>query len=291
MRGTASTFALFLIVLGAGQARGETTLNRISDVRLQVEGDRSTLTIVGSAQPEYTITSRSLPSRLVVDLTNARAEGVGSRINGGTDQITEVSLGARYVRGALSTRVFVYLRGTVAYQVEVENNSLVLSFVSVEADPEPPPRPATRSPRTEEARSPEPPPPTEAPATAAPPRPRVQAPPSQPTHAESAASAAAGQRVHVVRPGEVIARIAARYNVSVQDILGWNPGVRPDSIRVGQELVVQNPGPARHRVRFGEVLSAIAERYGVTIEDLVRWNPGLDPDHIRVGSTLVVHGQ
>jgi LysM repeat protein len=92
----------------------------------------------------------------------------------------------------------------------------------------------------------------------------------------------------VVQPGEVVARIAQRYNISVQELLSFNPGVNPRRLHAGQRLVVQGADTARHRIRPGEVLSLIASRYGVTIEDLVRWNRGLNPDRIRVGSTIIV---
>lgn len=48
-----------------------------------------------------------------------------------------------------------------------------------------------------------------------------------------------GRRVeHVVADGEVLSRIARQYEVSIADLLRWNPGVKPDRVRAGQKLKV-----------------------------------------------------
>lgn len=277
--------ALIIMMLGSSEAWGEAQLNRITSVQLEEEGEHTRLTIVGSEPPEYTIASRTLPSRIIVELSNARAEGLAPRVGSRTDQIAEVTLGARYVEGEIATRVFVYLRGTVAYQVEVANNALVLSFVSVAAEDVPRASPAAGEAATAEsseaARS----------SRATSPRSAPQREATNETNAHTARSATTERpppTEHVVQAGEVIARIASRYDISVQELLGWNPGVNPRRLRTGHRLVVRGAETTRHRIRVGEVLSAIAGRYGVTIRDLLRWNPGLDPDCIRVGSTLVV---
>ncbi|HHH31569.1 MAG TPA: LysM peptidoglycan-binding domain-containing protein [Polyangiaceae bacterium] len=43
---------------------------------------------------------------------------------------------------------------------------------------------------------------------------------------------------HVVRAGEALSRIAARYEVRVADLLRWNRGLRRDVVREGRGLVV-----------------------------------------------------
>jgi len=100
-------------------------------------------------------------------------------------------------------------------------------------------------------------------------------------------------RVHIVAPGENLGAIAQRHNVSVEEILSWNRGVRnPDSIRVGQELEIRGTGrPTRQTtyvVQPGEIAGEIARRQRVSVNDLVAWNPGLDPNRIRVGQELVI---
>jgi len=45
-----------------------------------------------------------------------------------------------------------------------------------------------------------------------------------------------GYRIHVVKRGEWVSRIARRYGVSIQDIVRANPGLDPNRVREGQEL-------------------------------------------------------
>jgi lipoprotein NlpD len=60
-------------------------------------------------------------------------------------------------------------------------------------------------------------------------------------------SSASGQRVHVVRAGETLYKIAWQYRVDQRDLQRWN-GIRdPDVIRVGQRLRLTPPAAARAR--------------------------------------------
>jgi LysM repeat protein len=103
----------------------------------------------------------------------------------------------------------------------------------------------------------------------------------------------AGWQVYTVATGDTVARIADRYEVTVEDIVSWNRGLNPDRIRVGQELRIQGNGrPVRrilYEVQPGDFLARVARRHGVTIDDIVRWNGGFDPDRIRIGQELVLY--
>ncbi|MFT4702598.1 MAG: LysM repeat protein [Bradymonadia bacterium] len=99
------------------------------------------------------------------------------------------------------------------------------------------------------------------------------------------------QRV-VVQSGETLGQIAARHNVTIDDLVSWNRGLDPDRIREGQELSVRG-GRASRRVVYvvqsNDFLGRIAANHNVTIADIVSWNSGLNPDRIRNGQELVMH--
>jgi membrane-bound lytic murein transglycosylase D len=96
---------------------------------------------------------------------------------------------------------------------------------------------------------------------------------------------------YVVKPGDTLSGIAARFDTTVQSLQESN-GLKGHMIRAGQELIVPpaglavaaaEPRPARvvaqrsesdrvHTVRGGDTLWAIARAYGTRVEDLVRWN-------------------
>jgi LysM repeat protein len=276
-------------------ARSETELNQINEIRVEEAGELSTITIVGSAPPEYRVVSQARPARLVIELSNARAVRL-RRPRGAvrTGQISSLALGARFVSGEPEARVLIALHGSVAYNEEIDGTSLVLRLVSVEAEGPawggagrpgiggPLPGGTESSESVEEviedaAQSA---PPALAPPPAVAPRAPTVAPPPAPAASEA----------HVVGVGDSLARIAARYGVTARDLVDWNADVVPGRLRIGQRIVVRNPGTITHRVREGDTLSLISQRYGVTIEDIIGWNPGtISRDRLRPGSSLVVH--
>lgn len=95
---------------------------------------------------------------------------------------------------------------------------------------------------------------------------------------------------YTVRSGDTILGIAIANDVTVAELVSWNPGLNPDRIRVGQELNIRQMGrPTRnveYEVQRGDFLGRIAERHNVTVAEIASWNPGLDPDAIRVGQSI-----
>jgi len=112
----------------------------------------------------------------------------------------------------------------------------------------------------------------------------------------SVAVASSGE-VYVVRPGDTLIRIAARYQVSVEELARVNELEDPNLIRVGQELLI--PGTASslltpidgvipYRVQPGDTVSLLARRFGTTTEAIAEANGLEDPDLIVVGQLLSI---
>jgi len=97
---------------------------------------------------------------------------------------------------------------------------------------------------------------------------------------------------YVVRPGDTMLKIAARYEVSVSQLaeangLHWNSWVY-----VGQRLVIPGyqPGPdAVYVVQWGDTLSGIARRFDTTIKSIMSTN-GLTSIRIWAGQRLTIPG-
>ena len=78
--------------------------------------------------------------------------------------------------------------------------------------------------------------------------------------------------IHVVRAGETVSSVAARYGVPAGILAGVN-GVAPDApLAVGQTLVVRHPREL-HTVASGESVYSIALRYGLSVRTLYQNNP------------------
>jgi membrane-bound lytic murein transglycosylase D len=102
---------------------------------------------------------------------------------------------------------------------------------------------------------------------------------------------------HVVKRGDTLSTIAARYGTTVSELRRLNgiPG-RSSLIRVGQRLVVgedvdKSGTTTTHVVRRGETLSSIALRYDMSVSDVRQLN-GMSSGQslIRAGQKIVVLG-
>jgi membrane-bound lytic murein transglycosylase D len=133
---------------------------------------------------------------------------------------------------------------------------------------------------------------------------------------------------HKVKTGENLGKIAAQYNVSVQNIMEWN-NLKSTQITVGTLLKIQtyitttieNPEeptppattigsdtlPARNEpitpvrtttpstvkkkyytIRSGDSYAKIAGKHGITVAQLKKLNPGINPSRIKAGQKLRV---
>jgi len=104
--------------------------------------------------------------------------------------------------------------------------------------------------------------------------------------------------VHIVQPGETLARIAARYSTTVSALAQANGLRNPNFIWWGQRLTIPGSSSAStptssggyHVVRRGETLSQIAARYGTTVGTLVRLNGLPNSNFIWWGQRLRLPG-
>ena len=92
--------------------------------------------------------------------------------------------------------------------------------------------------------------------------------------------------VHVVKRGDTLSEIAARYRVSQAQIKHWNK-LRGSRIYAGQRLKVGAPAQSGdwYRVRRGDTLSKIARKFSIPVYKLKALNH-LDRDVIHVGQKL-----
>ena len=92
--------------------------------------------------------------------------------------------------------------------------------------------------------------------------------------------------IYVVQRGDTLWAISARYRVSISAIVRANRLPNPDTLVVGQALVIPTPNYRVHIVRPGETLWTIARSYGTTVESIVTENQIQNPSLIYVGQTL-----
>jgi LysM repeat protein len=106
--------------------------------------------------------------------------------------------------------------------------------------------------------------------------------------------------VHKVAPKETLYSISKLYNVSPDDVKGWN-NLKDGGLSVGQELIIRkktainaavnNPGVVsdadKHTVEPKETLYSIARKYGVSVQQLKDWN-SIQGNDVKMGDVLIV---
>jgi LysM repeat protein len=124
----------------------------------------------------------------------------------------------------------------------------------------------------------------------------TQIPPPQTVPPPGSGSPGSGPTIHVVRAGETLATIAARYRTTWQNLVALNNLSNPNRIYTGQRLIVSGAvaappssgTPGVHIVQSGETLAVIAARYGTTVAAIVSANRLANADVIFAGQRLTI---
>lgn len=109
-------------------------------------------------------------------------------------------------------------------------------------------------------------------------------------------SAQSGGPVYIVQAGDTLSFIASRFNVTVGELAAANPGVDPNFLSEGQQIVI--PGLEgitgileTEIISFGESLRSLSRRTQVSDEQLIRLNRLVSPTELYVGISLIIPTQ
>ena len=111
----------------------------------------------------------------------------------------------------------------------------------------------------------------------------------------AAKTPAGGATTHVVKAGDTLGGIAARFGITTAQIVRAN-GLSGDRIYIGQQLqLVPAAGSASspsttYKVRSGDTLTSIAKRFGTTVRALQSANGIGNADLLVIGRTLKIPG-
>lgn len=100
--------------------------------------------------------------------------------------------------------------------------------------------------------------------------------------------------LHQVSDGETLFAISRRYNISTNDLRGFNQRTDLEKLSIGDTLRIPlfpqlaQGEKVRHRVEEGQTLFAIARKYGIGVDDLRAWN-ALGGQSIAIGQELIVY--
>jgi LysM repeat protein len=109
----------------------------------------------------------------------------------------------------------------------------------------------------------------------------------------AAAAPAAYPVVHIVRWGETLTGIAARYGTTVYAIATFNGIANPNRIYAGQRLTIPDGtwptyGGFWYTVQYGDTLSGLAWRFGRSMWSIANANGLSNPNWIYAGQQLYI---
>lgn len=104
----------------------------------------------------------------------------------------------------------------------------------------------------------------------------------------------AKEKIHVVKRGDSIARIADFYGVSQRDLKNANGIGKGSIVDIGDRLVIpdvlRGGAGKSHVVKQGDTLVQIAKRYHISVKDLARANKMKRKSRLSLGKTLIIPG-
>jgi len=98
-----------------------------------------------------------------------------------------------------------------------------------------------------------------------------------------------GGQLYYAQSGDILRKIAAKFNTSVDAILKVNPQItNPNLIYVGQAISIP-ADVSTYAVQRGDTLRIIANKFGTTVDSLLALNPNIkNPNLIYVGQIVRV---
>lgn len=135
-------------------------------------------------------------------------------------------------------------------------------------------------------------------------------PTTAPVPTEGSSTAPNTEQIHTVLQGDTLYALALLYGVSSEEIIAANNLSNPDSLELGQQLIIPVPGtvdlggdepvdngagdePASsgeisYVVQPGDTLYRIGLVYGFTVEELADYNSIADPTSLDIGQEILI---
>ncbi len=95
---------------------------------------------------------------------------------------------------------------------------------------------------------------------------------------------------HTVVEGDTLWDIAEQFGVSLDTVIGANPDINPNTLKVGQVIKVLSVDGVLHTVKSGDTVSALAAKYKVDQAVILRANALSDPNQLQPGQQLIIPG-
>lgn len=93
-----------------------------------------------------------------------------------------------------------------------------------------------------------------------------------------------------VQSGDNLSKIATYFGISVETILSANPGIRANSLRVGQTLSILPTSGVIYQSRVGDTLASIAQAFNIPQNKITQFNQSVNFSVLQPGTSIIIPG-
>lgn len=93
--------------------------------------------------------------------------------------------------------------------------------------------------------------------------------------------------IYTVKAGDTLTQLALRFGVPVNQIAADNALGNPNTLSVGQSLVISSDS-MRYVVKEGQTLYSLSQEFEVPLDELIAANPDINPILLQVGQVVVI---
>jgi Predicted glycosyl hydrolase len=105
----------------------------------------------------------------------------------------------------------------------------------------------------------------------------------------------AGTFPYTIQEGDTLWNLSQTYGVSIESIVGLNPGIDPMNLQIGLTVCIPAvPMPITSQSKFAysigkcDTIRGIARKFYVSVDSILQINPGLDLRCLVVGTIIFV---
>ena len=99
-----------------------------------------------------------------------------------------------------------------------------------------------------------------------------------------------GLITYVVKKGDTLSHISARFDVSIQTILSANPGLKASGLQVGQEIRILPTTGVIYMVVEGDTPESIADSFGIELAHIMQYNTSANFTSLQPGESIIIPG-
>jgi len=99
-----------------------------------------------------------------------------------------------------------------------------------------------------------------------------------------------GMISYQVQRGDNLSQIAAYFGISIDTIVSANPGIRVNSLKVGDTLNILPTSGVIYKSKSGDTLVSISGAFGIPQDKIQQFNPSINFNQLDPGVSIVIPG-